>query len=79
MHEATRRGFNDATAAALTGLQGAASMIGIMIVPPAIGYAGDLISMEALPVLVAVQAAIMFAALLKTGYWPSKPSRAEKT
>ena len=71
MHEATRRGFNDATAAALTGFQGAASMVGIMIVPPVIGYAGDLVSMEALPVLVAVQAAIMFAALLKTGYRPA--------
>ena len=68
MHEATRRGFNDATAAALTGLQGAASMIGIMIVPPVIGYAGDLISMEALPVFAAVLAAVMFAALLKTNY-----------
>lgn len=74
MHEATRRGFNDATAAALTGLQGAASMVGIMIVPPAIGYAGDLISMEALPVFVAVQAAVMFAALLKTGYRPARPA-----
>ena len=71
MHEATRRGFNDATAAALTGLQGAASMVGIMIVPPLIGYAGDLISMEALPVFVVVQALIMFVALLKTGYWPA--------
>ena len=68
MHEVTRRGFNDATAAALTGLQGAASMVGIMVIPPLIGYAGDLISMEALPVFVAVQAAVMFAALLKTGY-----------
>ena len=67
MHEATRRGFNDATAAALTGFQGSASMIGSMLIPPAIGYAGDMISMEALPVFVAVQAAIMFAALLKTG------------
>ena len=74
MHEATRRGFNDATAAALTGLQGAASMVGIMIVPPVIGYAGDLISMEALPVFVAVQAAVMFAALLKTGYRPARPA-----
>ena len=74
MHEATRRGFNDATAAALTGLQGAASMVGIMIVPPAIGYAGDLISMEALPVFVAFQAAVMFAALLKTGYRPARPA-----
>lgn len=72
MHEVTRRGFNDATAAALTGLQGAASMVGIMIVPPAIGYAGDLISMEALPVFVAVQAAVMFAALLKTNYRPAR-------
>ena len=71
MHEATRRGFNDATAAALTGLQGAASMVGIMVVPPVIGYAGDLISMEALPVFAAVLAALMFAALLKTGYWQS--------
>lgn len=71
MHEATRRGFNDATAAALTGLQGAASMVGIMVVPPAIGYAGDLVSMEALPVFAVVQALIMFAALLKTGYWPT--------
>ena len=71
----TRRGFNDATAAALTGLQGAASMVGIMIVPPLIGYAGDLISMEALPVFVVVQALIMFAALLKTGYWPTNRSR----
>lgn len=67
MHEATRRGFNDATAAALTGLQGAASMVGIMILPPLIGYAGDMISMEALPVSAAVMAAIMFGALLKTG------------
>ncbi|MBP5585847.1 MAG: MFS transporter [Lentisphaeria bacterium] len=75
MHEATRRGFNDATAAALTGMQGAASMVGIMIVPPLIGYAGDLISMEALPVFVAVQALIMFAALLKTGYRSSPPPR----
>ena len=66
MHEATRRGFNDATAAALTGFQGSASMIGSMLIPPAIGYAGDMISMEALPVFAAVQAAIMFAALLKT-------------
>ncbi len=72
MHEATRRGFNDATAAALTGFQGAASMIGIMIVPPLIGYAGDLISMEALPVFAAGLALVMFAALLKTGYWPSR-------
>ena len=72
MHEATRRGFNDATAAALTGLQGAASMIGIMVVPPLIGYAGDLISMEALPVFAAVQAAVMFAALLKTNYRPAR-------
>ena len=71
MHEATRRGFNDATAAALTGLQGAASMVGIMVVPPVIGYAGDLVSMEALPVSATVLAAIMFAALLKTGYRPS--------
>ncbi|MBR4717247.1 MAG: MFS transporter [Lentisphaeria bacterium] len=74
MHEATRRGFNDATAAALTGLQGAASMAGIMIVPPLIGYAGDLISMEALPVFVVVQALIMFAALLKTNCRPARPS-----
>lgn len=66
MHEATRRGFNDATAAALTGFQGSASMIGSMLIPPAIGYAGDMISMEALPVFAAVQAVIMFAALLKT-------------
>ena len=73
MHEATRRGFNDATAAALTGLQGAASMIGIMIMPPVIGYACDLVSMEALPVFLAVQAAIMFAALLKTNFRRSKP------
>ena len=72
MHEVTRRGFNDATAAALTGLQGAASMVGIMVIPPLIGYAGDLISMEALPVFVAVQAAVMFAALLKTGYRPAR-------
>ena len=72
MHEATRRGFNDATAAALTGLQGAASMVGIMIVPPLIGYAGDLISMEALPVFVVVQALVMFAALLKTNYRPAR-------
>ena len=72
MHEATRRGFNDATAAALTGLQGAASMIGIMVVPPLIGYAGDLISMEALPVFVAVQAAVMFAALVKTNFRPAR-------
>ena len=72
MHEATRRGFNDATAAALTGLQGAASMIGSMLLPPAIGYAGDLISMEALPVFAAAQAAVMFAALLKTNHWPSR-------
>lgn len=71
MHEATRRGFNDATAAALTGLQGAASMVGIMVVPPLIGYAGDLVSMEALPVFAAVLAAVMFAALLKTGYRPT--------
>ena len=75
MHEATRRGFNDATAAALTGLQGAASMVGIMIVPPLIGYAGDLISMETLPVSATVLAAIMFAALLKTGYWPTIKTR----
>ena len=75
MHEATRRGFNDATAAALTGLQGAAGMVGIMIVPPLIGYAGDLISMEALPVSVVVQALVMFAALLKTGYFPTNKSR----
>ena len=75
MHEATRRGFNDATAAALTGLQGAASMVGIMIVPPLIGYAGDLISMEALPVFAAVLALVMFVALLKTGYWPTIKSR----
>ena len=75
MHEATRRGFNDATAAALTGLQGAASMVGIMIVPPLIGYAGDLISMEALPVFATVLAAVMFAALLKTGFWPTVKSR----
>ena len=74
MHEATRRGFNDATAAALTGLQGAASMVGIMIVPPLIGYAGDLISMEALPVFVVVQALVMFAALLKTNCRPARPS-----
>ena len=74
MHEATRRGFNDATAAALTGLQGAASMAGIMIVPPLIGYAGDLISMEALPVFVVVQALVMFAALLKTNCRPARPS-----
>jgi len=74
MHEATRRGFNDATAAALTGLQGAASMIGIMVVPPVIGYAGDLVSMEALPVFAAVLAAFMFAALLKTGYFTSRPT-----
>jgi len=73
MHEATRRGFNDATAAALTGLQGAASMVGIMVIPPAVGYAGDLLSMESLPVFAAVQAAIMFAALLKTNHRPSKP------
>ena len=72
MHEATRRGFNDATAAALTGLQGAASMVGIMIVPPVIGYAGDLISMEALPVFAAVLAALMFAALLKTNWRPAR-------
>jgi fucose permease len=72
MHEATRRGFNDATAAALTGLQGAASMVGIMIVPPVIGYAGDLVSMEALPLIVAVQAALMFAALLKANYRPAR-------
>ena len=72
MHEATRRGFNDATAAALTGLQGAASMIGIMVVPPLIGYAGDLISMEALPVFVSVQAAVMFAALVKTNFRPAR-------
>ena len=72
MHEATRRGFNEATAAALTGFQGAASMIGIMVVPPVIGYAGDLISMEALPVIVAVQAVIMFAALLKTNCRPAR-------
>ena len=72
MHEATRRGFNDATAAALTGLQGAASMVGIMAIPPAIGYAGDMISMEALPVFIAVQAAVMFAALLKTNYRPAR-------
>lgn len=71
MHEATRRGFNDATAAALTGLQGAASMVGIMIVPPLIGCAGDLVSMEALPVFIAVQALVMFAALLKTNYMPA--------
>ena len=67
MHEATRRGFNDATAAALTGLQGSASMIGSMVMPPVIGYAGDLISMEALPVFIAVQAVLMFLALVKTG------------
>ena len=67
MHEATRRGFNDATAAALTGLQGSASMIGCMVMPPVIGYAGDLISMEALPVFIAVQAVLMFLALVKTG------------
>ena len=73
MHEATRRGFNDATAAALTGMQGAASMVGIMTIPPAVGYAGDLLSMEALPVFIAVQAAIMFAALLKTNYLRSAP------
>ena len=79
MHEATRRGFNDATAAALTGFQGAASMIGSMALPPAIGYAGDLISMEALPVFAAVQAAIMFAALLKTNHWPArKPAPATR-
>lgn len=72
MHEATRRGFNDATAAALTGLQGAASMIGSMVLPPVIGYAGDLISMEAMPVFAAIQAAVMFAALLKTNHWPSR-------
>lgn len=71
MHEATRRGFNDATAAALTGLQGAAGMVGIMVVPPVIGYAGDLVSMEALPVSATLLAAVMFAALLKTGCWPS--------
>lgn len=75
MHEATRRGFNDATAAALTGLQGAASMVGIMIVPPLIGCAGDLVSMEALPVFIAVQALVMFAALLKTGCWPANKAR----
>ena len=67
MHEATRRGWNDATAAALTGLQGSASMIGSMVMPPVIGYAGDLISMEALPVFIAVQAVLMFLALVKTG------------
>ena len=67
MHEATRRGFNDATAAALTGLQGSASMIGCMVMPPVIGYAGDLISMEALPVFIAAQAVMMFLALVKTG------------
>ena len=72
MHEATRRGFNDATAAALTGLQGAASMVGIMIVPPVIGCAGDLISMEALPVSATILALIMFAALLKTNYRPGQ-------
>jgi fucose permease len=72
MHEATRRGFNDATAAALTGLQGAASMVGIMVIPPVIGYAGDLVSMEALPVFVAVQAVLMFAALLKTNCRPAR-------
>ncbi len=71
MVAATPRGFNDATAAALTGLQGAASMVGIMIVPPLIGYAGDLVSMEALPIFAAVLAAVMFAALLKTGYRPA--------
>jgi len=78
MHEATRRGFNDATAAALTGLQGAASMVGIMVIPPVIGYAGDLISMEALPVFAAVLAAAMFAALLKTNHWPSRNISAKK-
>ena len=72
MHEATRRGFNDATAATLTGLQGAASMVGVMIVPPVIGYAADLVSMEALPVFLVVQAAVMLAALLKTGWRPSR-------
>ena len=50
-------------------------MVGIMIVPPLIGYAGDLISMEALPVFVMVQAFIMFAALLKTGYWSTNKTR----
>ena len=64
-----------ATAAALTGLQGAASMVGIMIVPPLIGCAGDLVSMEALPVFIAVQALVMFAALLKTGCWPANKAR----
>ena len=78
MHEATRRGFNDATAAALTGFQGAASMVGIMAIPPMIGYAGDMISMEALPAFAAVQAAVMFAALLKTNYWPSRRDAAPK-
>jgi fucose permease len=72
MHEATRRGFNDATAAALTGLQGAASMVGIMVIPPIIGYAGDLISMEALPVSATILALVMFAALLKTNYRPGR-------
>ena len=42
-------------------------MIGCMVMPPVIGYAGDLISMEALPVFIAVQAALMFLALVKTG------------
>jgi len=74
MHEATRRGFNDATAAALTGFQGAASMVGIMIVPPLIGYAGDLISMEALPVSATGLALVMFAALIKTNYRPARLS-----
>ena len=50
-------------------------MVGIMIVPPLIGYAGDLISMEMLPVFVVFQALVMFAALLKTGYWPTNKFR----
>ena len=74
MHEVTRRGFNDATAAALTGLQGAASMVGIMVVPPLIGYANDMVSTEALPVISLVLAAVMFAALLKTNYRPARIS-----
>ena len=72
MHEATRRGFSDATAAALTGLQGAASMIGVMIVPPVIGYVADLVSMKALPVFLVVQAALMLAAILKTSCHPAR-------
>ena len=72
MHKVTRRGFNDATSAALTGLQGAASMVGIMVLPPVIGYANDMVSMESLPIFSAVLAVFMFAALLKTGYWPAR-------